>query len=318
MTQVTTARRRRARPAEEAPRPTREQQVSRGKAARSEVPRASHAEFAAGPGRPDPVSQLESQAAVAGAGAAADPLRADGGLRLHLLPRCRPPHGPRPRRHPQDRPAHADLRGRPPVQLRAVRLPGAEPGLRHQRLRRDPARAVGVGREAAGGQPGDRRARQRLPDEGAPGDRAERRGPLPHRHARVRAPALARGLVHPRHRGHVDGQVRIGAGQGPPQEAVEDSGQGADEGQPRSPRSLHRHRRRPADDHRSPTADRAAARARRGRGRPGRGGAGAARHARHLPHQPGAGAAGHCWTSTVWWTSPARSSASAASAPART
>ncbi len=64
MTQVTTARRRRARPAEETPRPTREQQVSRGKAARSEVPRASHAEFTAGPDRPDAVSQLESQAAV--------------------------------------------------------------------------------------------------------------------------------------------------------------------------------------------------------------------------------------------------------------
>jgi uncharacterized protein (DUF2252 family) len=42
-------------------RPTREQRVARGKAARSEVPRESHAEFAATAARPDPVALLESQ-----------------------------------------------------------------------------------------------------------------------------------------------------------------------------------------------------------------------------------------------------------------
>ena len=41
-----------------------------------------------------------------------------------------------------DRPA---LRGRPPGQLRRVRLPGAPARVRHQRLRRDPARARGSG-----------------------------------------------------------------------------------------------------------------------------------------------------------------------------
>jgi uncharacterized protein (DUF2252 family) len=40
---------------------TREQRVARGRAARAEVPRESHAEFAAGPVRPDPVGLLEGQ-----------------------------------------------------------------------------------------------------------------------------------------------------------------------------------------------------------------------------------------------------------------
>ena len=48
---------------DEVPRPTREQRVARGKAARAEVPRSSHAEFKPAAGRPDPVTLLESQAA---------------------------------------------------------------------------------------------------------------------------------------------------------------------------------------------------------------------------------------------------------------
>ena len=51
----------------------------------------------------------------------------------------------------------AVLRRRAPGELRCVRLAGAAAGVRHQRLRRDAARAVGVGRQAAGGEPGDRR-----------------------------------------------------------------------------------------------------------------------------------------------------------------
>jgi uncharacterized protein (DUF2252 family) len=43
------------------PPPTREQRVARGKAARSEVPRASHAEFTAGPRRADPLALLAKQ-----------------------------------------------------------------------------------------------------------------------------------------------------------------------------------------------------------------------------------------------------------------
>ena len=42
---------------------TRSQRVARGKAARAEVPRSSHAEFVAGPERPDPIALLEAQGA---------------------------------------------------------------------------------------------------------------------------------------------------------------------------------------------------------------------------------------------------------------
>jgi uncharacterized protein (DUF2252 family) len=63
MTQTTTARRRRSprRAPEATPEVTREQRVERGKAARVEVPRASHAEFTAGPDRADPLALLEGQ-----------------------------------------------------------------------------------------------------------------------------------------------------------------------------------------------------------------------------------------------------------------
>jgi uncharacterized protein (DUF2252 family) len=64
MTRVTTDRRRRARPVDEPSRPTREQRVARGKAARAEVPRSSHAEFVPRAHRPDPVALLETQAEV--------------------------------------------------------------------------------------------------------------------------------------------------------------------------------------------------------------------------------------------------------------
>ena len=45
------------------PHPTVAERVARGKSARREVPRASHAEYSAGPARPDPVALLEGQAA---------------------------------------------------------------------------------------------------------------------------------------------------------------------------------------------------------------------------------------------------------------
>jgi uncharacterized protein (DUF2252 family) len=42
-------------------RPTREQRIARGKAARAEVPRASHAEFVAGPDRAQPLALLQAE-----------------------------------------------------------------------------------------------------------------------------------------------------------------------------------------------------------------------------------------------------------------
>jgi uncharacterized protein (DUF2252 family) len=64
MTQVTARRGRGTRRTGEKPHPTREERVARGKAARSEVPRSSHAEFTPAAGRPDPVTLLETQAAA--------------------------------------------------------------------------------------------------------------------------------------------------------------------------------------------------------------------------------------------------------------
>src|SRR3954468_197299 len=43
------------------PPPTRDQRRDRGRAAGAEVPRASHAEFVAGPARPDPLTLLQGQ-----------------------------------------------------------------------------------------------------------------------------------------------------------------------------------------------------------------------------------------------------------------
>ena len=54
------------------------------------------------------------------------------------------------------------LRGRAPVELRRVRLARAPDDVRHQRLRRDAPRTVGVGRQAAGRELRGRGARARL------------------------------------------------------------------------------------------------------------------------------------------------------------
>ena len=107
-----------------------------------------------------------------GAGAGAHPLRPDARLPLHLLPGRRPHHGLGPLDHAVLGPDGPALRGRPSLQLRGVRDAGAAAHLRLQRLRRDASRAVGVGRQAAGGERRDRRPHQGPPQGRAgPGDR---------------------------------------------------------------------------------------------------------------------------------------------------
>jgi uncharacterized protein (DUF2252 family) len=59
MTHTTTARRKHTEP--QPSDSARDQRIARGKAARAEVPRESHAEFTPGPDRPDPLSLLEGQ-----------------------------------------------------------------------------------------------------------------------------------------------------------------------------------------------------------------------------------------------------------------
>ena len=141
---------------------SRADRVARGKDARAVAPLESHAEFAPGPGR-DPVGLLLSQAAS----------------RVPELVPIR--HGrmlvsPFTFYRGAALPMAADLAGTPASGLRvqlcgdahlsnfgAFASPERQPGLRRQRLRRDPARPVRVGRQAAGREPGRGRTGQRVP-----------------------------------------------------------------------------------------------------------------------------------------------------------
>ena len=79
-----------------------------------------------------------------------DPGRPHAGVAVRVPARRPRGDGPRPGHHPGHRDHRAGLRRRPPAQLRAVRHPRAQPVVRAQRLRRDAARPLGVGRQAAG------------------------------------------------------------------------------------------------------------------------------------------------------------------------
>ena len=108
-----------------APRPQtrpRAERAALGKAARSEVPRSSHGEWAAGgrPRRPGRGAR-GARPPIAGPRARADPLRAHARLAVHLLPRRRGDHGRRPRGDAGLGAPGAGLRRRPPLQLRRLR-----------------------------------------------------------------------------------------------------------------------------------------------------------------------------------------------------
>ena len=134
-----------------AARPTRDQRAAAGKAIREVMPLADHSEISRG-ARADPVDLLESQAAqrvpqlvpIRYGRMLATPftffrggaliMAADLGLDTAF------------------RADRAALRGRAPEQFRLLFDAGTEPGLRHQRLRRDLSRAVRMGRQTAGRQ----------------------------------------------------------------------------------------------------------------------------------------------------------------------
>ena len=207
------------------------------------------------------------------------------------------------------------LRRRAPVELRHLRNAGAEVRLRHQRLRRDARRPVGVGRQAARREPRGRGPRERVPTEAARRNRRrDRRTSTGRRCGRSRRSRASASGTAPRGR-QADGRLRreftaraARPGRGRHRE-------GADEGQPASLLEADRDRRRRAPDHRRPAADRLdrAAPRRRGlapdrRRDPGDG----QRYRAHARRSTGA----TCSTSTGSSTSRARWSASAASAPA--
>ncbi len=105
--------------------------------------------------------------------------RADGRVALRLLPGHARRPGLRPRLHAADRHHRPGERRCPPVQLRPLRQPRADPRLRRQRLRRDAARTLGVGRQAPRREHRHRRARQRLHCRPEPGGRDGHRPWLP-------------------------------------------------------------------------------------------------------------------------------------------
>ena len=133
------------------------ERAARGKEGRKRAPRSSHAPWAPAAGRPDPVALLEEQAADRVAELV--PIRygrmldspgtfyRGGGA----------DHGVGPRRHARLGLTRPAVRRRAPPELRALPVARAAARLRHQRLRRDAARAVGVGREAPGCELRDRR-----------------------------------------------------------------------------------------------------------------------------------------------------------------
>ena len=82
---------------------TADERVARGKAARREVPRSSHAGFTPGALPADPVALLEQQAVTRVPELVPDPLRPDAGVAVHLLPGRGAHHGRRPGRHARGR-----------------------------------------------------------------------------------------------------------------------------------------------------------------------------------------------------------------------
>ena len=294
--------------------PSRADRVARGKEARRVAPLESHAEFAPAGSR-DPVGLLLEQAKSPGAGAGADPPRADAGVAVHVLPGSGAADGGGPGHHARVGAAGAAVRGCAPVQFRGVRLAGAAPGLRRQRLRRDPARPVRVGRQAAGRQPGRGGPGQRVPRQDPPQDRPGGGRGLPHGDARLRQAAAAGRLVRPP--GHRAGHRRApGPGQGGTIQGCRGlAGQGAHPGQHPGAGQAHHRGRRAAADHQRPADDRARRRGLRRCGRPTRSTSSSA------PCWASTGApcsrtGGTCWSSSRWSRWPARSSGSAASAPA--
>ena len=228
-----------------------------GRDARQRAPRSSHGALELAPGR-DPVAIILAQEADRLQDLL--PLRhgrmADSAFAFYrgapAVMALRPVDDAAQRHH---RPGQ---RRRPPVQLRPVRLAGADARLRRERLRRDAARAVGVGRQAARGQRRHRRPQQRL-------HARPRRGPRPSRRSRAYREQMARyaemraarHLVRPDDRRPTSRHQLIEAGKrpsiGPPKDAKAappgDLRQGPRQGPDEGERLADRDRRRPMAHH---------------------------------------------------------------------
>ena len=278
----------------------------------SVAPRSSHGAWEPAADRPDPVALLEEQAAdrveelvpirygrmlaspfafyrgaaaVMAADLAATPMRGD--------------HRP-------------GLRRCPPGQLRRLRRAGRRLDLRHQRLRRDASRAVGVGRQAPGGEPRDRRRATASSARAAGAGRSV----APRMSTASRCGGWRRwgasGLVRARRPRRADadqfarrGRRETSPVRQEPRQAQRKTSSGASPSCPRGRRRAP-DRQRPAADH----AARGAARRLLDDAAPGRVG-----DVRGVPRDASAGTSASCSTATGSSTSPARWSASAASGP---
>ena len=149
----------------------------------------------AGAEAPRPGRSPRGAGADAAAGARPDPVRAHAGVAVHLLPRRRLPDGRRSRGRAADGVARPALRRRAPLQLRHLRRAGSEARLQHQRLRRDAAGAVRVGREAARRELRGRGPRARLRRGGPPLGRDGGGARVPRGDGALRGDAQHRRLV---------------------------------------------------------------------------------------------------------------------------
>ena len=180
--------------------PTMAERAARGKAARKLVPLSVHGEWQPSSDRPGPRSPPRGAGRKSGAGAGPDPLRPNVGVAVHLLPRCRLLDGLRPGERATHRPVGTTVRRRASVQLRCLRRPGPAARLQRQRLRRDVARPVRVGRQEVGGQLRRRRTRSWLRHQGAQGDQPGHGPVLSRGDAGLGADEEARRLVFPSQR----------------------------------------------------------------------------------------------------------------------
>ena len=173
-----------------------EERMAEGRAERESVPLEAHGEWAAPDDRPDPVGILEKQNAtrvpelvpIRHGRMIVSPFtfyRGTAAIMACDLSRT-----------PDDRAARAVLRRCAPVELRHVRGAGSPARLRSQRLRRDAAGAVRVGRQAPRGELRRRRARQRPPAQGAASGGARGRRGVPDDDGHGGDDALPGRLVH--------------------------------------------------------------------------------------------------------------------------
>ena len=262
-----------------------DERAAAGKAARKKAPRSSHGEWAPAARRRDPVKVLEDQAKnrvpelvpIRYGRMLASPFTFYRGAAAIMAMDLA--------KTPESGFRVQAMRRRPPLELRDLRRPRSQPGVGRQRLRRDPSRALGMGRQASRSQLRDRRAGPQLHPEGDPPRRPPNGPLLPRGDARVRRDAEPRRLVRAPRRRHP--ARRPGQGRRPQADegGAEERGEGREEEQHqgvRSPRP--RGRWRAADHQRSAAAG--PCRGARLRGPAPRARGADPRDARPLPREP--------------------------------